>query len=509
MLILPRHLANEARAHKVKRSLSAFIRAAWHVIEPSEYQHGQHIDAMAEHLEAVSTGQIKRLIINIPPRTMKSIAVSVMFPAWEWLNRPQLKYLTGSYASDFAIRDAVKSRMIIDSKWYQQQVAYLNNSDAERYGVWGFQKDQNAKGYYINTAGGHRYTTSTTAAGTGEGGDRVMMDDPLSAADAHSKAARESAWTHYSETLSTRLNDRKTSARILVMQRLHETDPTGMLLSGDYGYDHLFLPMTYMSKVSLAGVTFDPQNRPTSIGWKDWRKTDGEFLWPLRLGSEQIAELERDLGPYGTAGQLQQLPAPAGGGIFKRDWWQFYKIRPANFERVVISWDMSFKDTDGSDFVCGTVWGFKGPNSYLIDGIVRRLSFVSSCKAVEIMEKAYPQASAILVEDKANGTAIMNQLAKVVRRLIPVNPLGSKIARAYACEPSVAAGNVFLPDPSLLVGNPTLAQFINEFLQQHESFPNGAHDDIVDSFTQAHNWAWSNGIKRIITADQMIKASSN
>jgi predicted phage terminase large subunit-like protein len=507
MLILPRHLLLEAKAEKARRSLGYFTQQAWPILEPGEYQDGRHLAVIDEHLEAVKAGTIKRLIINIPPRTMKSLKALVMFPAWVWLDTPGYKFLTGSYSLDFAVRDAVKSRTIIDSSWYQAQRGYLDSSDSSRV-PWGFQKDQNAKGYYINTAGGHRYTTSTTSGGTGEGGDAVIIDDPLSAEQGHSKAAREQAWRFYSETLSSRLSDRKTGVRILVMQRLHEQDPTGMLLAQENGYDHLFLPMTYNRVVSLAGSGFNPKERPTSIGWVDWRENDGELLWPDRLGPAEVAELSRDLGPYGTAGQLQQIPSPAGGGIFKRKWFddnRYLKL-PSHFDRVLASWDMAFKDNDGSDYVCGTVWGFKGTDSYLLDGICSQLSFMGSCEAVKDMAKAWPQCAAVLVEDKANGPAVMNLLAKQVRALIPVEPMGSKTARAYAVEPSAAAGHIHLPDASV-IRDPEFAKFVKMFISQAESFPNGANDDAVDSFTQAHNWAWLNGIKRFVTAGDLKKAA--
>lgn len=504
MLILPQHLPEMIGAEKRRRSLVQYIKDTWHIVEPGEFQDGRHIEALAIHLEAVSRREIRRLIVNIPPRTMKSVQCAVMWPTWHWLSEPTYKLLTGSYAEELAVRDAVKSRDILNSEFYKKTLYYLDEADPARK-AWKLKWDQNVKSRYENTLGGSRLTYSIGGQVTGDGGDAVLMDDPLSAKGGDSKAKLEEATTFWDRTLSTRLNDRRSGARILIMQRLHEKDVTGHILAQEnHGYDHLFLPMEFSPKVTLGNVTFDPRERPTSIGWIDWRTEPGELLWPDRLGHAEVAELKRDLGPYGYSGQAQQTPSPLGGGMLKKKFWKYYDSLPKRFDRVLQSWDCSFKDSDGSDFVCGTVWGWLGADSYLIDIVNDRMDINLTCLAIELMSSAYPQARAKLVEDKANGPAVIQLLKRKIVGLIAVEPYGSKETRVSACVPAQVAGNIHLPNPSKY---PKLAKQVLWFIEQCGQFPKGTHDDMVDSFTQAHIWAWDNGQPKFHSAKDLRAAA--
>lgn len=442
--------------------LREFVRGAWHVVEPATpYVQGWHLDAISDHLEAITCGDIRNLIINIPPRYMKSLSVCVFWPCWEWTKKPSTRWLFSSYSDRLATRDSLKCRRLLMSPWYQ-----------ERWGsVFRLTGDQNEKTRFENDKTGYRLATGVGGGATGEGGDRLIVDDPIKARDADSDAVRESANIWWDETMSTRGNDPKTVTKIIVMQRLHEDDLTGHVLQkvreGGEEYEHLCLPAEYEPRIYTSG-----------IGWSDPRTKDGELLWPERFGTPEIAALKKNLGSYGASGQLQQRPTPRGGGMFKRDWWQFYKVMPSRFDQVVDSWDMTFKDKATSDFVSGQKWGRVGADAYLLARIHDRMNFPATQQAVKNLAAIVPVAPAKLVEDKANGTAIIASLRSIVAGLIAVEPLGGKQARAAAVSPFVEAGNVYLPDPSI-------APWVEEVIAECAAFPLGSHDDDVDAMSQA------------------------
>lgn len=288
-----------AEAEQLSSNLLAFQRAAWHVVEPStEYQHNWHIEAICDHLEAVSRGEILRLVINIPPRTEKSLNVAVFWPAWVWTRLPSFRWLFSSYGNQLSLRDSVKCRRLITSPWYQSRWGH----------VYQLTTDQNVKHRFENDQTGLRLATSVGGVGTGEGGDAVVVDDPHQVQQAESTVKRTGVLEWWDETMSTRLNDPERGARVIVMQRVHEDDLTGHVLENDWGYEHLCLPMRWDPKVQVS----------TSLGWSDPRTEPDELMWPSRFPEPVVEQLERELGPYGTAGQLQQQPTARGGGIFAR-----------------------------------------------------------------------------------------------------------------------------------------------------------------------------------------------
>ena len=428
------------------------------VVEPATaFVPGWHIDAICEHLEAISAGQLRRLIINIPPRHMKSLLVSVFWPTWEWTQHPSRRFLTASYAQPLSTRDAVKSRRLLQSPWYQK-----------RWGqVFQLTGDQNEKMRYENDQAGYRIATSVGGTATGEGGDRLILDDPHKADEILSQTIRQADLDWLRETWSTRLNDPRTGAEVIVMQRLHERDATGYLLAEVGGYEHLVLPARY--EPARACVT--------ALGWSDPRRVEGELLWGDRYDETNLAALERALGSYGTAGQLQQRPAPAGGGIVQGGWFQYYTEAPTIFDEVIQSWDMAFKKTDSGSYVAGQVWGRRGANKYLLARIHQRLSFPETKRAVQRMSRDWPEARLKLVEATANGPAIIDELRDEVSGLVPVSVDGSKGARMHAVTPDIEAGNVYLPHPDQ-------APWVREFVGNLESFPRGENDD-GDAMSQA------------------------
>jgi predicted phage terminase large subunit-like protein len=438
-----------------EQSLPEFIRQAWHVVEPStKYTPGWHLDAISEHLEAVSKGQIRNLLINMPPRHMKSLEVAVFWPCWEWIRKPETRWLFASYAGSLSIRDSVKCRRLLQSPWYQRNWG-------DRYKLTG---DQNAKERYENDKTGYRLATSVGGTATGEGGDRIVVDDPHNVKEAESETIRQAAVDWFWESMSTRLNDPRTGARVVVMQRVHAEDLSGSILERG-GFEHLCLPAEY-----------EPTSRRTSIGWADPRTVPGQLIWPERFGDQELSELKRSLGSYAAAGQLQQRPSPAEGGLFKRDWWKFYREAPKKFDELIQSWDCTFKDLDESDYVVGTVWGRIGADKYLLDLVRARMGISATMQSIRTLSVKWPKAVAKLIEDKANGTAVIELLRHEIEGLIPVNPEGGKMVRAQAVSPQVEAGNVYLPEN---------APWVHDFIEECAAFDKGAHDDQVDSMTQA------------------------
>lgn len=462
------------KAEQAKRSFLMFLKDfAWPVLQPgTEFVDNWHVHAICEHLEAVSRGQIKRLLINLPFRMLKSTIISQAWPAWEWIDRPHLQYLTASYAKDVATRDAVDSRRIIESDAYQQ--------------AWGKEfrmtSDQNVKTRYENDKKGTRIVTATDAAGTGFGGNRIVVDDPVSALEADSPVKIATSIEWWKGTASTRLNNPEEDAIVVVHQRLNQEDLTGYILANEMslGWEHLVFPMRY-----------DPALRKTtSLGHRDPRTKKGELLMPQRLPEKTVREMEQRLGTYHVEAQLQQNPGSRVGTIFKRADWRFYHAWPRDIaqemDEIIWSWDLSFKDSVGSDPVSGLCIGRKGANKYLLHRINGVMSFGKTKEAILNGTTMLPfsrRLRAVLVEDKANGPAVLDSLEADVPGLIAITPQGGKVARANAVQPQHEAGNFFVPSPTLKG-----FEWVNDWVELFAKFPGVPHDDDVDAWTQGVNW---------------------
>jgi len=353
---------------ELEGSLLNFVEGAWPSLDPTQYQSCWAIDALCEHLQAVTEGQIKKLLVNFPPRCGKTLVTSVCFPAWTWarseqsfLSGPQVRFLCGSYNDDLSLQNSTKHRRLLLTPWYQKR--------------WGkrfkITLDQNTKTQFDTSAGGSRISTSARGSLLGIGGDIVLIDDPHNTNSVESDAERLMARTWWREISTTRLNDPKQSAIVVIMQRLHEDDVSGVILSSDLSseWTHLMIPMQYESR----------RHCVTSLGWQDPRgldddgeplvviqpggerapgdnaaaneldKREGALMWPERFGAREIAAIKAELGPYMASGRLQQSPMPAKGGIFDREWWQLYESKdnkfPA-FEHVVASLDSAFTEKE-------------------------------------------------------------------------------------------------------------------------------------------------------------------
>jgi len=469
----------ELRA-RAERSLPEFIRQAWHVLEPgSTFVPGWHLDAIAEHLEAVTRGQIQNLLLNLPPRHGKSLSVCVFWPVWEWIANPHRRWLFSAYALSLSIRDSLKSRRLIQSPWFQSR--------------WGrrfaLRRDQNAKWRFENNKGGHRLATSVGGAATGEGGDRVVVDDPHQIGQRESYAARTAALTWWDQTMSTRLNDPRTGAKVIVMQRLHEADLSGHVLKQG-GYVHLFLP-----------AEFETQRRcSTPLGWRDPRTQEGELLWPDRIGPTQIADAKLRLGPEAYGGQFQQRPAPAGGGRFRAEWFRYYRTlfldgKPYRYElfggggqtRQVIVEECSrfaVMDPAGAEKTpenrpCYTViqvWDVTPAHEMLLVHQFR--GQVQTPRAAELAVEISRNfdVSFIGVEKDGIGLGVVQTIRCSGVSVKPIKARGSKAARSETAEIRMAAGMIYFPRP---------APFLFDLEQELLHFPRGQFADQVDALAYA------------------------
>ena len=508
-------------------SLYTFLKNAWKYIDASPFTEGWPIEAIAEHLQAVVDGDIRRLIINIPPRMGKSSITSCAFPAWCWAQPfasptcgPGVQFLHASYAQQLSLRDSVKCRRLIESPWYRS--------------LWGdrfhLTSDQNTKGRFDNDKNGSRLSTSVGSALTGEGGSIIVVDDPNAAQEAFSEATIASTIEWWDSALSTRLNDPKTGAFVVIQQRLSEEDLTGHILSKDQGeWTHLCLPMRYEWQ----------RHSYTSIGWHDPRglaedgeplveiaddgerlpaspeaqiileDKEGELLWPDRFGEKEVKILERQLGPWASAGQLQQRPAPKGGGIIKREWWQpWEQLNYPNMDLIIATLDTAYTTKSQNDPSAMTVWGVftsnvsvqapshaGGRHGGMVEyarnytEIAPRVMLMNAwqgryelhdlvSKTAETCRKM--KVDVLLIENKAAGFSVAQEIRRMygfekfsVQMFDPKSQ--DKLARLYSVQHLFAEGLVYAP----------IKQWSEMVIDQVGQFPKGKHDDLVDTVSMA------------------------
>jgi predicted phage terminase large subunit-like protein len=444
------------------RTLSGFVREAWHVVEPSsEYVHGWHLDAIAEHLEAITAGRINRLLINVPPGTMKSLLTSVLWPAWEWgpKGRPSLRYLTTSYAEKYVKRDSRRMRDLVQSEWYRSlwpEVELVRAGESS----------------FANTKTGFREGVPFASL-TGGRGDRVIIDDPHSTESSESDADRATTTRIFRESVPTRLNDPKTSAIIVIMQRLHEDDVSGQIMKLGLGYEHLMLPME-----------FEPARAcHTGIGFSDPRSYDGELLFPERFPREVVERDKIPMGSYAVAGQFQQRPAPRSGGMFQRGDFEIVDAVPAGAMRCR-AWDFAAtqpKPGKQPDWTVGLRMAKVGDIFYVED--VRRDRWSPADVEKNLKNTASQDGLSVRIRMPEDpGAAGKSDAATKVKLLAgydvqTVRPTGEKSVRAKPASAQAEAGNV------KLLRGPWNETFLDEVC----SFPNAQHDDQVDAFADALN----------------------
>ena len=448
-----------------------FLTEAWQILEPvTERQWNWHLDLICEYLTLIQKEDFKNafgqqcegIIFNVPPRTMKSLLISVFFPAWVWTIKPERRFMFVSYSEKLSTQHSIYRRAVMESDWYQ-----------ERWGtVFRFSKDQNLKHHYENSRRGAMFATGMQSTATGLGGDILIFDDPLNPEQALSDAEREAINLRFDSTFRSRINDPKTGVKIIVMQRLHELDLTGHVLSKE---------RDRWKHVSLPAIAEEPEDAAYPVTEKPHHRNPGDLLWPERLPQAFLDSQKIGMGSWAFAGQYQQNPAPLDGGIIKRAWVRFYRELPANFDYLVQSWDCTFTGGDRSDFVAGQVWGRSGATYYMLPyRIYERLDFAPTRAAIKSCHALFPKANAILIEDKANGPAVIDELRKEIAVIVPVSPNGGKLSRAQAMAPLWESGSVQLPDPQVF-NLPWMETYIHSIC----TFPRAAHDDDVDATSQA------------------------
>ena len=484
-----RALELQADAEIAVQRLKYFLKLGWDVMQPGvPFQDSWHIGCLCEHLEALSQRQIRRLIINIPPRMLKSTIISVAFPAWRWLLAPEEKFLAASYGLTLAKRDSRRCRNLIASQWYQAR--------------WGnkfkFADDQNEKGRFDNDKGGFRIIASVEGGVLGEGGSVCLYDDPndLARMQSEPETYPQSVRDWYSGTVSSRYIDPRTDVRLCIQQRASFGGDLTEYLMELGGWDRLVIPNEWTGKTIIG-----------PLAYPDPRTKLGELLFPDRLGPEETAVLKREQRQH-YAGQYNQEPTIGGKSGLKREWFRFYNpegmavknekgdvvpVRialsdgshveripvelPPAFEQVVHSWDMAFKGNSDNDFVAGHVWARVGANTYLIHRDHGHRTFPETLAVVREMGKQFP-APEKLVEDKANGPAVIDTLKNEVPGLIPVTPQGGKWSRVASISGYVEAGNVHLP-------NPDVFPWVWDLLQEFAAGESAKHDDDTDAMSQA------------------------
>jgi predicted phage terminase large subunit-like protein len=465
--------------------LRKFVELAWPVVESAPFVGGWHIDEICAHLEAVSRGDLRRLIVNVPPGMSKSLTVSVFWPAWDWITRADRKWMFSTFDADLARRDSLRCRELISSEWFQARWGDLVT-------IYDGDEKQRTQSVYYTTRNGLRFSTSVGGKAIGWHAHIQVVDDPtkpkdIQAGGDQARDALERTWQWWSGTMASRKADPRDFSRVIIMQRLHEDDLAGRC-EREGGWTLLRLPMRFEAERKCV----------TPIGG-DRRADDGELLCPDRFDEDAVAETEREMGSQVAAAQLQQRPAPAKGLVFERDWLaREWRELPANVQ-FIQSWDCTFKDLATSDYVVGQVWANFGARYYLVDRVKARMSFPATCQAIRDMSAKWPRAVAKLVEDKANGPAVIAELEKEIDGLIAVNPEGGKVARANAVSPLFEAGNVFVPTVDR-------APWVGEWREEMASFPMGRHDDDVDATTQALVYLREHDVSSYISA---VRAASS
>lgn len=425
--------------------------------------HEEICAALDDFLRDVVDKRSPRLIITMPPRSGKSELVSRRFPAYSLGRRPDLQIIATSYGADLSQRFNRDVQRIIDDDVYRQAFPDTMLS--------GKNVNTPATGNYIRTSDlfevvGHKGAYRSTGVGggiTGQGADILIVDDPVKdRASANSATIRESTWDWYTSTAYTRLSP---GGGVIVMAtRWHEDDLVGRLIS---------------RMESHQGDTWKVINYPAIAEHDEPHRKAGDALHPERYPLETLLRIKQAVGSRDWAALYQQRPVPDGGGLFKADWIQHWDKLPERFDAAVISWDMTFKESATSDFVVGQVWGRKDGAFYLVDQYRGRWDFVKSLEQFVAAARKYPRITRKLIEDKANGPAIISALKRKVTGIIPITPKESKEARANAVTTLWEARNVFLPPPDRY---PWVTQ---DFIPELLAFPSGAHDDVVDAMTQA------------------------
>jgi len=455
-------LISEVENERLKKDFPAFFSKAFKHLNPStNLTHNWHIDCLSEYLMACFDRDLKRLIINIPFRMLKSSLASIAFPAWGLGNDPSLKFMCVSYADTLSTDLSVRSRQLVESDWYQQTFPDLK-----------LLKDQNQKTRFDTTKNGYRYSTSTGGGAIGMGANFLIVDDYLSSRMARSDQERETALLSFNPAFKTRLNNQNDDVIIVIEQRLHERDLTGMLLK-EGGYEHLCLQGKFESRKTFSFGNF---NKTVE---------EGELLQENRLSEKILGELKVSLGSQDYAAQIQQNPMAEGGNIVKLHWFKRYSaalLEAMEFETIVVSCDTAYQPTQLSDPTCFGAWGIKNNKAYLLDLLNENLSYPDiERKLISFLEKHKPDWT--LIENKASGQSLIQTLNRdgrfAVKKIDISSAKGNKIVRLHNVSAMVEAGICFLPERG---------EWLFDYENQMTKFPNSEKADMVDMTSQFLEW---------------------
>ena len=492
-----------------------FVRYFWHVLEPvTPFVDGWALEGMCDHLEAVSRGEITRLLINVPPGFMKSMLLNIFFPAWEWgpQGRPDLRYVAFSYSSTLTERDNEKFCYLVQSSDYQ--ALYGKSVQVVKEGV----------GRISNTARGWKFASSVGGVGTGERGDRILADDLHKVSEAESEIVREATAVWFRESMQNRLNDLGKGCIIVLGQRVNEADVSGVILEEYPDYVHYCVPMEYDGR----DVDKDGQKLQTSIGWSDPRERDGDLAWPERYPEGVLTPYRSR--PYLWAGQYQQSPEPRGGGIIKRDYWRIWDAaaQDANdvkrglypeFEFVLASFDGAFTEKKENDYSALVIWGvwvetneeqrfnehFGTPRLMLMHAWHKRLTMHGKTdvsprphESKEEFEERRKlgwgliehiaadckkhKVDKLIIENKANGITVEQEMRRLFWRepwTVALHDPGKldKVGRALLVQDKFADGLIWCPGYS----DGTFVDWAQLVVDECASVPRGAHDDLFDA----------------------------
>jgi predicted phage terminase large subunit-like protein len=443
---------------RLRKDLHSFTRRAFEVVSPGETLHvNWHIEAMTHQLDQVRLGNLRRLIITIPPRNLKSITTSVAFPAFLLGHDPSKKIICVSYSADLAVKHAADFRTLMESEVYKRvfpetRISSRKNTELET----------------LTTQRGFRYATSVGGTLTGRGGNVVILDDPMNPKQAMSETSRATVHAWFKQTLLSRLNMKTEDAIVVVMQRLHVDDLVGTLLEQG-GWEHLDIP----------AIAPGPQRIPLG-GERYYDRKAGEILDPVREPEHVLDELKAAMGTMDFSAQYLQRPVPLEGNLIKRSWLRFGPL-PAEKKHgdlLVISWDTAMSETELSDYSVATVWHAQGDYKYLLDVVRCRFNYPDLKRNALVLRQRWPNATT-LIEEKGSGISLIQDLRRQQVSVIGIKPETDKTTRLFATQPQFESGSVFFPNDA-----PWLDDLVAELL----AFPGGKHDDQVDSLSQALTW---------------------
>jgi len=448
--------SSHTKAYYSSNSFKSFFVKVFHMLNPGvEFCDNWHLDLIIEYLKSVEESEVKRLIINVPPRSLKSTLISVAWAAWLMGNDSKKKIIVASYAQNLSTKHSIDCKAILSSSWFQKMFPNFK-----------LMKGAITKNKFITSEHGFRFATSVKGTLTGEGADVIIVDDPHSAGQVASYTQRNASINWFDQTLSTRLNNKKKGVIVVIMQRLHKDDLTSHLLKKKT-WNHLKIPA-----VADDDYVF-------RIRDKKFRFRTGEMLHSAREGEEEIDIAKNELGSFAFNAQYMQSPLSSENALIKRSWIQRYDQISRGDSLIVQSWDCAYKINDNNDFSVCSTWCVVGNYFYLIDVYKDKLQFGELKNIVENMAIKF-DASSILIEDKASGQSLIQELKRSTKLpIIAINPTKDKETRFISSLFFFESGKVFFPNN---------AHWLCELEEELFSFPNAKHDDQVDSITQFLNW---------------------